>query len=104
MSADLVDPFATPEPERVTTCDMCDAITYKVRNSRNDPELLPQLIQRTIRELRRAADDETQDGVLTIWARWLLTDLWHRAESGVPYGEPREPADSLDSERGLHHG
>lgn len=110
MSADLVDPFARPEPVhyQVNAYDMCDQITYKVRTSQdNDRELMPQLIQRTLQRLRQAADDGTPE--VAGFARWVLEDLWHRAETGVPYGEPRDdwpdPRESLiDREPGLRHG
>lgn len=92
MSADLVDPFARPEPVhyQVNAYDICDRITYKVRTSQdNDRELMPQLIQRTLQRLRQACDDGTPE--VRGFARWVLDDLWHRAVSGVPYSEPQEP-------------
>ena len=96
MSAELVDPFATPPRERLKTADMCDDITARLLNSEQvDPPLFPQLVQKTLRELRRAADDGTPDA-LAAWARWLLEQLHHRAISGVSYNEPSEPDWSLD--------
>lgn len=100
MSAELVDPFATPTPERLKTSDMRADINARIAlSSQNDPPLLPQLLQKTLEALDEATDDESV--ALASWARWLLEQLHHRAVSGVPWGEVEEPAWSLDSERWL---
>lgn len=97
--AELADPFATPPRERFKIADMCDDITARLLNSeQDDPPLYPELVQRCLGELKRAADDAV-DPALTRWARWLLEQLHHRAVSGVSYGEPSEQDWSLDSER-----
>lgn len=100
MSAELVDPFATPR-ERLKTSDMRADINGRIAvSTQNDPPLCPQLVQKTLEELARAADDSAIVE-LAAWARWLLEELHHRAVSGVPYDEPREPAWAFDSERRL---
>lgn len=99
MSTELVDPFAPPPRERFKTADMCKEITDRLLASeQDDPPLFPQLVQKTLRELRRAADDEMQ-WALSAWARRLLEQLHHRAVSGIPYGELSEPDWSLDPDR-----
>jgi hypothetical protein len=95
MSAELVDPFAT---QRLKVADMREDINARIAVSQqNDPPLCPQLVQKTLTELARAAEEPVQDA-LTLWARWLLEQLHHRAVDGIPYGEPAEPDWSLDSE------
>lgn len=92
MSAELVDPFATPDPKRLKAIDMRADINARITvYQQNDPPLLPQLIQKTLEELLVRADGDP-------WARWLLEELHHRAVSGVPYDEPAETAWSLDPE------
>ena len=99
MSAELVAPFAPPPRDRFKTADMCEDITARLLNSeQDDAPLYPELVQRCLGELKRAADDAV-DPALTRWARWLLEQLHHRAMSGVSYGESAEPDWSLDSER-----
>lgn len=91
MSAELVDPFAVPA-EQLKAADMCVDITSRIATSQqNDPPLLPQLVQKTLEELLARAEGDP-------WARWLLEELHHRAVTRVPFGEPAEPAWSLDSE------
>ena len=95
MSAELVDPFATHEPERLKPEDMCEDITARLlRSQYDDRTLYPQLLAKTLTELqRRAAWDP--------WAYALLEQLHHRAVTGVEFGEQEaEPAWSLDGERG----
>lgn len=62
----------------------------------NDPPLTNDLMNRFLTELTAAAS--TQTGHLSVWAAGLLDAAWHRSRSGVPYGEPQHPADSLDPE------
>lgn len=67
-----------------------------------DPQLPTDLMAKVLTELRIASQTE---GVLGLWAGNLLQSLWHRAESGIPFGEPQEPAWSLDPEpRGPKRG
>ena len=95
MSAELVDPWADPPPERLKTADMRKDINGRIAiSSQNDPALCPQLVQKTLHELDAATDDESE--ALRGWARWLLEQLHHRAVSGIEYDEPQEPAWSLD--------
>jgi hypothetical protein len=97
MSAELVDPFATHEPERLKASDMCEDITARLQRSQyDDRTLYPQLMQYTLRSLSRAAADGS--GQHADWARWLLEQLHHRAVTGVEFGEQEaEPAWSLDT-------
>lgn len=95
MSAELVDPFA-PTRDRLKTSDMRADIDGRIAlSSQNDPPLCPQLVQKTLAELALAAEDPNQVGA-SVFARWLLEQLHHRAVDGIPYGEPQEPAFSLD--------
>lgn len=96
MSTELVDPFATPPRERLKAIDIRADINARIAiSSQNDPPLCPQLVQKTLAELARAVDDPVQDA-LSLWARWLLEQLHHRAVTGVEFGEQTEPAWSLD--------
>lgn len=97
MSAELVDPFA-PIRAQLKASDMREDISARIALSQqNDPPLCPQLVQKALDEIARAADEPTQDA-LTLWARWLLEQLHHRAVDGIPFGEPAEPDWSLDAE------
>lgn len=105
MSAELVDPFATLEPERLKPEDMCEDITARLQRSQyDDRTLYPQLLAKTLHELRRAADGVARPD-LDLWARALLEQLHHRAVTGVEFGEQEaEPAWSLDGPRGGPRG
>ncbi len=99
IDRDPWDPIPPATRERFKTADMCEDITARLQNSeQEDPPLYPELVQKTLQELKRTADDELQDA-LAIWARWLLEQLHHRAVSGVSFGEPSEPDWSLDPDR-----
>ena len=101
IDRDPWDPIPEPAPDRLKTADMCEDITARLQRAQyDDAPLYPQLMQKALFELKRAADDETH-GPFSAWARWLLEQLHHRAVSGVSYDEPQEPAWSLDSERRL---
>lgn len=101
MSAELVDPFATPDPERLKAIDMRADINGRIAlSSQNDPPLLPQLLQKTLEALDEATDDESV--ALAGWARWLMEELHHRAVSGVPWGEAEEPAWAFDRPEPLY--
>lgn len=101
MSAELVDPFATP-PKPAWSDQALDEMAEDVRRwiiwtRREDPaELARDIVRKVLHELRQAPDQ--------VWAGGVLEQLWHRAGSGVPYSwddEPREPDWSLDPERRL---
>lgn len=102
MSAELVDPFATPERpvwSDQALNEMVEGICYWiVWTKREDPaELSRDLVRKAVHELRHAPD--------RAWAGEVLEHLWHRAETGAAYSwsdEPREPAWSLDSDRSEH--
>jgi inhibitor of KinA sporulation pathway (predicted exonuclease) len=99
VSAELVDPFATPPPDRLKTADMCEDITARLQRAQyDDAPLYPQLMQHVLRELARESDPRKQH---SRWARALLEQLHHRAVTGVQWDEPQEPDWSLDSERRL---
>lgn len=101
MSAELVDPFAPQPREQISPSDMHEDITARLRESHyNDPPLHAEMLQRLLMELKSVANDPYVDA-LTLWARRTLEQMHHRAVTGIPWGEPQEPADSLDSERRL---
>jgi hypothetical protein len=95
----LVDPFIKQQP--ALAADFVDRMVgdifaQLVDAQFEDPQLSADLTNKTLTELRIASQTE---GVLGLWAGNLLRALWHRAESGVPFGEPVEPAWSLDPDR-----
>lgn len=91
MSAELAD------PQRISTADLRADITGRIAvSSQNDPPLCPQLVQKTLAELAKEADSALPVWSASAFARWLLEELHHRAVDGIPYGEPQEPAWSLD--------
>lgn len=99
-----VEPFAF-EPKPALAADFVDRMLGDIRtkvvdNRFEDDALTPDLLGKVLNDLRIASQTE---GVLGLWAGNLLQALWHRAESGVPFGEPVEPAWSLDPERS-HRG
>lgn len=105
MSAELVDPFATPHEPRIrdrgSAVDLhADINVHLALSYVNDPPLCAELVQKALRELACVADGEPQDG-LARWAQWLMEELHRRAVGGIPYGEPQEPDWSLDPERRL---
>jgi hypothetical protein len=46
-------------------------------------------MQTALSELGKAATNESLPG-LSSWASRVLEHMWHRAVTGVPFGEPRE--------------
>jgi hypothetical protein len=68
---------------------LADINHHLVQAQYQDRELYPQLMQLVLSELGKAATDETMP-VLSLWASQVLEHMWHRAKSGVPFGEPRE--------------
>lgn len=83
LAADFVDRMLT------------DIRTKVVDNRFEDDALSPDLLAKVLNELRAASQTTSEVG---LWAGNLLQALWHRAESGVPFNEPVEPAWSLDPE------
>ena len=99
MSAELVDPFATPhEPD--LTADEWVAIRDEIWDKPwNDQHRFPDLLVEAVKVLGEIATGNTPDPART--ATQALRRMAYRAKTGVPYDEPQEPADSLDSERRL---
>jgi hypothetical protein len=88
MSAELVDPFA-PQPTWTDQAldEMVSSIRYQLAHARwDDPNLLPDLVHKTLHELREKAAGDP-------WAATLLEALWHRAESRVPFAWTDDPQD-----------
>lgn len=81
------------EADRITGDLFADLIDAQF----TDPQLPQDLLHKVIHELRRAAS--YQSGPLSEWAGELLQAMWHRSQTRVPFGEPHEPAWSLDPER-----
>jgi hypothetical protein len=84
----LADPFIRPQP--ALAADFVDRMVgdifaQLIDAQFDDPQLSPDLTNKVLTELRIASQTE---GVLGLWAGNLLQALWHRAESGVPFGEP----------------
>lgn len=100
MSAELVDPFATPEQPMLTPEEWV-AIRDEINERKfDDRALYPDLLAEALRTLGEIGMGNTADPARE--ATQCLRRLAYRAHTGVPYDEPREPAWSLDSERGLH--
>jgi hypothetical protein len=72
LAADFVDRMLT------------DIRTKVVDNRFEDDALTPDLMAKVLNELRAASQTTGEVG---LWAADLLQALWHRAESGVPFGE-----------------
>ena len=53
-----------------------------------DPSLFPDLLNRAVTELGKAATGGIPDPVAPVWAATLLRILQRRAKSGIPFGEP----------------
>lgn len=100
VSAELVDPFATPQHEPLLTPDEWIAIRDEIHDRPwDDPSRFPELIVEALKTLGEIGLSNTADPART--ATQCLRRLAYRAHTGVPYSEPREPAWSLDSERRL---
>lgn len=108
MSAELVDPFATPHEPGMLKAETVDhmlediraAITQRPFRDIPNPELLPGFFHQLLRETAAAAAGR-QVCCTADWAGAVLYDLWNHACTGTPYGEPQEPADLLDREQHL---
>lgn len=101
MSAELVDPFALrPTISKDDLDVMVGDIHYHLIDARfDDPQLAPDLLNKALTELGRVA---TYQGTVDAeWATGVLQQLHHRAVSGIPYNEPREPADFFDRDERL---
>lgn len=68
---------------------LADINHHLLEAQHQDRELWPQLMQLVLSELGKAAVDETAPA-LSLWSSQVLEHMWHRAKSGVPFGEPRE--------------
>ena len=98
MSAELVDPFATHEPN--LTPDEWVAIRDEIREyTFGDPSLLPDCLVEAVKVLGEIGTSNTPNAARA--ATQCLRRMVRRAVTGVPFGEPEEPAWSLDSERRL---
>jgi hypothetical protein len=94
----LADPFIKQQP--ALAADFVDRMLTDIRtkvvdNRFEDDALTPDLMAKVLNELRAASQTTGEVG---LFAGNLLQALWHRAETGVPFGEPVEPAWSLDPE------
>lgn len=88
MSAELVDPFATHEPN--LTPEEWQAIRDEVYDRHwGDGQLRPDIITETLRTLGEIGMGNSANPARD--ATQCLRRVAHRAESGVPYGEPEEP-------------
>lgn len=78
-----------------------DDINTRIVESRyDDPQLLPDLLSFAMASLSLMATRQiTHIGDSAGWASSVLLGMQSRAVSGIPYGEPEEPAWSLDAER-----
>lgn len=103
MSAELVDPFATPI-RAVWSKDALDQMESQLRyfmGQQDDSDLFPDIARKAVHDLHEAAT--TAGHPAGLFAGRLLEQLWHRAETRVPYAwgeQEAEPAWSLDGERG----
>ena len=96
MSAELVDPFATHEPdltpeEWVAIRDTLDEAKY------DDHALFPECFVEAFKVLGDVALQGDPFSRRT--ATQCLRAMAYRAKTGVPFNEPQEPAWSLDADR-----
>lgn len=97
MSADLVDPFA-PIHETLLTMDEFEAIKAEVNDSPwLDPTRFQECLQVAMEALRTIAC-VTVSTPPEVTATQALRRIVQRSVSAVPFGEPAEPAWSLDPE------
>lgn len=91
MSAQLVDPFAPVVPP-LTPAELSEIRRgiYADPMHFDDPGCIPDMFKRAVDVLGRKALAGDEEAAQT------LRDLQVRAESGIPFGEPQEPAWSLD--------
>lgn len=99
MSAELVDPFA-PRHHADLTPEEWVVIRDEIWNQHwDDRALYPDLLVEAVKVLGEIGTSSTPNPART--ATQCLRRMVRRAVTGVPFGEPEEPAWSLDSERGL---
>lgn len=98
MSAELVDPFATHEPD-LTPQEWADIRDEIWDQPWSDTGLFPDCLYEAVKTLGAIglSDDLASARVAT----QCLRAMAYRAKTGVPFREPQEPAWSLDSERRL---
>lgn len=100
MSAELVDPFTTPEHQTPLTADEWTAVRDELWNNHwDDRALWPDCLTEAVKALGEIGLQGEPGARRT--ATQCLRRLAYRAKTGVPFGEPQEPAWSLDSERDL---
>jgi hypothetical protein len=96
MSAELVDPFATHEPN--LTPDEWVAIRDEIQDSPwNDPARLPDCLTEALKTLGEIGTGNSVNPARD--ASQCLRRLAYRAKTGVPFNEPSEPDWSVDSGR-----
>ena len=98
MSAELVDPFATHEPD-LTAEEWQDIRDEIWSRPWDDPARFPDLLVEAVKVLGEVGLGGDPFSRRT--ATQCLRAMAYRAKTGVPFNEPQEPAWSLDSERRL---
>ena len=98
MSAELVDPFATHEPD-LTAEEWQDIREEIWSRPWDDPARFPDLLVEAVKVLGEVGLGGDPFSRRT--ATHCLRAMAYRAKTGVPFNEPQEPAWSLDSERRL---
>lgn len=99
MSADLIDPFASNHQPDLTPDEWLDIRTQIWDAPWDDPARFPDCLVEAVKVLGDLGLNG--DPFSRRAATQCLRGMAYRAKTGVPYGEPQEPAWSLDSERGL---
>lgn len=96
MSAELVDPFTTPEHQPPLTADEWTAVRDELWNNHwDDRALWPDCLTEAVKTLGEIGLQGEPGARRT--ATQCLRRLAYRAKTGVPFGEPQEPAWSLDT-------
>ena len=96
MSAELVDPFATHEPD-LTPDEWLDIRTQIWESPWDDPARFPDLLVEAVKVLGDLGLNG--DPFSRRAATQCLRGMVYRAKTGVPFREPEEPSWSLDPER-----
>lgn len=100
MSAELVDPFTTREPN--LTREEWEDIREEMWDGHwDDHALFVECLKEAMKALRDIACGVGQPYEPSRAATQCLRAMAYRAKTGVPFGEPVEPAWSMDSERRL---
>lgn len=98
MSAELVDPFTTPEHQPPLTADEWTEVRDELWNNHwDDHALWPDCLIEAVKTLGEIGLQGEPGARRT--ATQCLRRLARRAVTGVPFDEPQEPVDSLDSYR-----